>query len=266
MTGLTPFQADGRNLFDRIRHIREDGSEFWSARELGSIMGYANWQNMREMIERAKAACSNAQSDVDSAFTQVTQLTEANNLGPQRREDYELTRYAAYLAAMNGDPRKPEVAKAQQYFAIRTREAEVAPPVKSIEAMSRREILLLALEAEDRAEAAEGRVAALEPAAQAWETLAAADGDYSVREAAQVLSRAGAEIGQQRLFSFLVQIGWADRSRQPYQRLIGQGLLGRRLSTFTDPVTTKSYTTSQLRVTVKGVDRLRAILSTGGDA
>lgn len=110
--------------FDSLRHSDERG-EFWLARELMKPLGYgADWRNFVAAIERARATGENTGVDVSSAFAQVAQFVDANNLGIQARQDYRLTRYAAYLVAMNGDPRKPEIAAAQSYFAIKTREAE----------------------------------------------------------------------------------------------------------------------------------------------
>lgn len=117
--------AASTSPFDRLRQVRPDGSEFWSARRLQGLMGYAKWQNLSTVIARAMQAASNTGMPVDQDFRQVGQVTEAGNLGSQTREDYELSRQAAYLVAMNGDPNKPEVAAAQAYFATRTRQAEV---------------------------------------------------------------------------------------------------------------------------------------------
>lgn len=89
---------------------------------------------------------------------QVTQLADAGNLGPQLRVDYRLTRFAAYLRAMNGDPRKPEIVAAQTYFAIRTRQAETATPATpSVDALAMARWLLAEA---DRADTAERRLAA----------------------------------------------------------------------------------------------------------
>lgn len=110
--------------FDTIRRSRPDGSEYWMARELMPLQGYGKWERFASAIDRAKIAAANTGVDVSTAFVQVTQLPGAGNLGDQRRYDYELSRFACYLVAMNGDPRKPEVARAQAYFAVRAREAE----------------------------------------------------------------------------------------------------------------------------------------------
>ncbi|EOM77655.1 hypothetical protein DW322_08665 [Rhodococcus rhodnii] len=128
MSDLTLFAGGAeQSPFDAIKQSRIDGREFWSARDLQPFMGYSKWQDFQNAIERAKAAAANAGHDAESMFVQVSKLMDAGNLGPQERIDYELPRFACYLTFLNGDPRKPEVAAAQSYFAIRTREAEVRP-------------------------------------------------------------------------------------------------------------------------------------------
>jgi hypothetical protein len=110
--------------FDAIRREDERG-EHWSARNLMPLMGYgADWRNFAEAIDRAKRTAANTGYDPADLFVHVTEKT-----GGRPREDFRLTRFAAYLVAMNGDPRKPEVAAAQAYFAVRTREAETGTQV-----------------------------------------------------------------------------------------------------------------------------------------
>jgi DNA-damage-inducible protein D len=116
--------------------FKHDGADAWRARDLMPRLGYANWQNFREAIKRAWESCVAAGTEADSNFVigdgsqpwrpQVV-LTEAskNPQGGAPREDVILTRRAAYLVTMNGDPRKPEVAFAQHYFATATRTLEV---------------------------------------------------------------------------------------------------------------------------------------------
>lgn len=119
-TALTPFS--GESPFDQIREVRDDGTEFWSARKLMPHMGYDKWQNFQTALERAKLAAQNSGMDVNSLFTVVSK-----NSGGRPQEDYELARFAAYLVALNGDPRKPETAAGQSYFVIRARQAETRP-------------------------------------------------------------------------------------------------------------------------------------------
>lgn len=116
----------GDSPFDAIRRTREDGSHEWSARELMPLLGYgADWRNFADAIDRARRSAANV--ELDGLFVDVTEKT-----GGRPRADVLLTRHACYLIAMNGDPRKPEIAAAQTYFAIKTREAETARPNLSL--------------------------------------------------------------------------------------------------------------------------------------
>lgn len=173
--------------FDSIRRVRPDGSEYWLARELQPLMGYTRWDSFEVPLNRAMKAAANTDVDVLSNFRGSPKIS-ATKPGA----DFELTRYAAYLVAMNGDPNKPEVAAAQSYFAVKTREAETAViPAQ----LSRVEILRMALESEEqreleraRADVAEARVAELEPKADLADTyLIAEGGTRLVREAAKLL-------------------------------------------------------------------------------
>lgn len=117
-------RSNGGSSFDAIKRTRPDGSEYWLARELCKLVEYETWRNFAAAVDRAKIAAKNSGANVDAEFVQVGQLVDVGNLGKQEREDYELSRFAAYLAVMNGDPRKPAIASAQAYFAIRTNQAE----------------------------------------------------------------------------------------------------------------------------------------------
>lgn len=111
--------------FDAIRKVRSDGSEYWTARDLCNIVEYDTWRNFAAAIERAKVAITNSGEAVSSHVVDANKVVERPQGGAIAREDYELSRYGAYMVLMNGDPRKPKIAEAQAYFAIRTRQAEV---------------------------------------------------------------------------------------------------------------------------------------------
>lgn len=144
--------------FDAIRRIADNNSEYWSARELMPMLGYEKWERFEDAISRAYLAAKNSGTDPDQAFSRLREVVPQG--GPSK-VDYHLSRYGAYLVAMNGDPRKPEIAKAQTYFAIRTREAEAGRP--AVAAIGRRELALMVIEAEDRAAEAERQLAIAAP-------------------------------------------------------------------------------------------------------
>lgn len=141
--------ADGAvSPFDGIKRTTSEGQEFWSARDLMPLMGYPAWREFKGALDRAQAAALNQGYNLAGNFGVATK--KAGQRGPAA-EDYHLSRYAAYLVAMNGDPRKSEVAAAQSYFAVKTYEAETAPAFDPA-TLTRRDILTMALEAEERAE------------------------------------------------------------------------------------------------------------------
>jgi len=129
---------NNQSPFDSIRRYRADGSEFWSARELMKLLGYKTWQKFSDSIDRAIASCENSTGSKDSHFTDVGKVVKRTQGGGSTQQDYQLSRFACYLIAMNGDPRKSEIASAQSYFATKTREAEVIVPVQEHELLQLR--------------------------------------------------------------------------------------------------------------------------------
>ena len=108
--------------FEDIKHIRDDGSEYWSARELAPVLDYAKWENFQKTISRAMIACENSGHSVSDDFPEVRKIVEAGATFKPKK-DYELSRYACYLIVQNGDPRKEVIALGQTYFAIQTYKA-----------------------------------------------------------------------------------------------------------------------------------------------
>ncbi|MCX6807377.1 MAG: DNA damage-inducible protein D [Patescibacteria group bacterium] len=117
------------NVFEQIKKINRHGQEFWSARDLMSPLGYSRWENFEEAISRAKESCKNSRQAVSDHFRDITKMIEiAPGTAKEAKRkilDYDLSRYACYLIAQNGDPRKEEIAFAQTYFAIQTRKQEI---------------------------------------------------------------------------------------------------------------------------------------------
>lgn len=111
--------------FDEIVHVDENGVEFWYARELQIVLGYSQWRRFNETVDRAKISCKNSGYCIEDHFADVGKMVKIGSNASREVMDIMLTRYACYLIAQNGDPRKTEVAFAQSYFAVKTREAEV---------------------------------------------------------------------------------------------------------------------------------------------
>ena len=110
--------------FDEI--IQElDGVEFWYARELQKLLGYEQWRNFELIIHKAQISCESAGINASDQFAEVSKLVPIGSGAERAVKDYMLTRYACYLIAQNGDPKKEEIAFAQSYFAVQTRKQEL---------------------------------------------------------------------------------------------------------------------------------------------
>ena len=122
---MSNLQAEEYKNFEEIKKIREDGTEYWNARELSEVLQYKKWENFSKVIDRAKLACKNSGRNIEDDFPEVRKIVEAGAT-QKKVTDYELSRYACYLIVQNGDPRKEVIALGQTYFAIQTRRQEVA--------------------------------------------------------------------------------------------------------------------------------------------
>ena len=114
--------------FDQLKKIDELGTEYWLATDLLASMGYRTWKRIKDTVERAIFSARNSRINVSYHFANVVQMAQIGDSQAFREtlKDYKLSRYAHLFTAMNGDPRKPEIAAAQSYFAFLTREAELA--------------------------------------------------------------------------------------------------------------------------------------------
>ena len=110
-----------KTVFEGVKHIDDNGNEYWYARELQKILGYNQWQSINELIERAKVACIESKNNVDDHFAVQRKMINLAKGAIRKVIDYKLSRYACYLIVMNGNPKKEIIALAQNYFAIQTR-------------------------------------------------------------------------------------------------------------------------------------------------
>lgn len=134
---MKELKANEYKRFEEIKHIRDDGTEYWSARELAPVLDYAKWDNFHRVIKRAMIACEKAGRSILDQFPKVGKLVDGG-VAPREKIDYELSRYACYLIVQNGDPRKEVIALGQTYFAIQTYRQEVADHFNQLDEDRRR--------------------------------------------------------------------------------------------------------------------------------
>ncbi|MBK4119692.1 phage antirepressor KilAC domain-containing protein [Kocuria rhizophila] len=242
----------GVSAFDGIK--QSDGaSEWWSARDLMGLLGYDRWENFSASIDRARLAAMNQGMDVEELFRGVTN----KSLGGRPAFDVRLARFAAYLVAMNGDPRKPEIAAAQAYFAVKTREAEVTQQPQLQVPQSLPEALRAYAREVEAREAMEAYAKELEPKGEAYDAFLSGDGTYSIGNVAKMHG-----LSQNKLFALMrsagVMISKGAMRNTPYQRYMHHFAVKAYDFTRTDGTVGTSYTT---RVQPSGVDFLRRKLS-----
>lgn len=130
---MTDIEKMSEALFESIKHLDEQGREYWTARELQPILEYTEWRKFQGIIDKAKEACEASGNKASLHFVGAAKTSPMPNGGTRELQDFHLSRYACYLIAMNADPRKHAVALAQTYFAVKTREREL---MENYEALS----------------------------------------------------------------------------------------------------------------------------------
>lgn len=114
-----------KQLFEDVKHLDEDGNEYWLARELQTVLEYKEWRNFQKVISTAQIACKISQQEVSHHFVDLNKTIKLPKGATRKVLDYKLSRYACYLIVMNGDPRKEVIALGQTYFAVKTRQQEL---------------------------------------------------------------------------------------------------------------------------------------------
>ena len=231
-----PVNGNVTSPFDAIKNITPDGTEYWSSRDLMPLMGYSTWQKFEVPLNRAMRSAENqGQSE---AFTRSVNRVQAGK-GSTERVDFHLTRFAAYLVAMNGDPNKPEVAAAQAYFAVKAREAETRPAFSPAQ-LTRRDILTMALEAEERADIAEAALESAAPALEYHERFVAEDSDVTkIDDFARAYGTTGPkvrELLEQKNIAFRTCIGsrWSDSKNRMVDEFEWRARAGRATTSWFD--------------------------------
>lgn len=116
----------GNISFEDQKKLNEHGAEYWSARELQPLLGYSQWRRFEEAINRAMTSCGQSGNNPEYHFAGAGKMIETGKGAIREVSDFQLSRFACYLIAQNGDPRKPEIAEAQKYFAIQARRQEMS--------------------------------------------------------------------------------------------------------------------------------------------
>ena len=123
---MNDLEISNNTTFESIKHMDDEGNDFWYARELQKALNYVQWRRFKNVIEKAKTACNLSSVDIGLHFANVDKVLEVGNNAKMKVDDYRLSRYACYLIAQNGDSRKEVIAKAQTYFAVQTRKQELS--------------------------------------------------------------------------------------------------------------------------------------------
>lgn len=118
------------NNLKRFKRLKSNGVEYWFARDIQKLLGYSDWRNFEKAIKRAQASCDSGGRTVKNHFVELDKMVLIGSESERPVTDYALTRFACFLIAMNGDSSKPEIASAQEYFAVQTRRSELAAQIQ----------------------------------------------------------------------------------------------------------------------------------------
>ena len=122
----TNLPAAATQSFESLKQNNEHGAEYWSARDLQPLLGYSQWRRFEQAVDRAKSSCATSGNNPEHHFAGAGKPITGGKGAVQVVDDYHLSRFACYLIAQNGDPRKPEIAHAQKYFAVQARRQELS--------------------------------------------------------------------------------------------------------------------------------------------
>ena len=129
---MSDIESVNESLFESIKHVNEYGQEYWTARELQPVLEYVEWRKFKASIVKAMDACETSNGKVSDHFVGAAKMVQLGSGAKREVEDFHLSRYACYLIAMNGDPRKKAIALAQTYFAVKTRQQELIENYESL--------------------------------------------------------------------------------------------------------------------------------------
>jgi prophage antirepressor-like protein len=243
MTEIQPFTFPATG--QAVRIVQRDGEPWFVAADVADVLGYGG--GARNAIVRIPERMKGVEDvNTPGGIQKMTVISESGAYRLVMRSNLPTAEaFQDWLA----EDVIPAIRKTGSYSVA------TSHPLPRTFSEALRELA----DAVEQRDAAQERITELEPAADAWEKLAEAKGDYSLREAAQILSRDPLiSTGQNRLAAYLREIGWVDSTKQPYQREIDNGRLGRRTRDYFDQKHGETKTTAQIRITVKGLKELRS--------